>query len=94
VMNSLAPCVFVRVSGFFSSVFSVCRCPFIVNRFLLGFVERCREICTLDWIGVKTRVSSWLGEELALRQAVLDWDLTYCVLDIIGQFLDLWTINE
>ena len=38
--------------GFFSSVFSVCRCLFIVNRFSLGFVKRCREICTLDWVGV------------------------------------------
>ena len=26
---------------------------FIVPGFLLGFVEMCREICTLDWIGVK-----------------------------------------
>jgi len=50
-----AGCV-VRFSGFFSPCFSVCRYPFIVNRFLLGFVERCREICTWDWIGVKTRV--------------------------------------
>ena len=53
----------MRISGFFSSVFSVCRCPFIVNGFLLGFVERCREICTLDWIGVKVCSPICVGDE-------------------------------
>jgi len=41
----------------------VCRCPFIVNRSLLGFVERCREICTLDWIGVKVCSPICVGDE-------------------------------
>jgi len=55
-----------------------CKYLFIVNRFLLGFVERCREICTLDWIGVK--VCSWFVLEMRairIERATcrnLDWD--------------------
>ena len=52
----------------FSSIFSVCvQVLFILNRFLLGFVERCREICTLNWIGRSVSVPEFVLQMRPIR---------------------------